>query len=334
MSSGKFWACTIIALGAFAQILPAQTVLFVSEYGTGNLRAYNYTTGNSISLPSGYTPVAGSSTGADGMVTDASGRLYVNRGDGTISRRNPAGDSFSTFATISGASDLLDLTRNSTHLFAARYGFNTIYQVALADASVTTISGPSGATRFDGLRIGPDGRLYAVDSSDGDIFAYDFASSTWSTFLSSPLSGDASQIEFGSDNRVFISRTISGQARIYSYSLNVSGNFSSGLNPSSQTLIGTFGNSTTATGIRIGPDNRLYANSFNAGEVWRSNVGITAMESSAFITGLSFPGSLYFTAIPEVTPLSLLALAFGWLILRRQRKAAPLGDAAPPFVRI
>ncbi len=300
-----------------ACILPivtnAQTLLFVSEYATGNLKAFDYSTGNSVTLPSGYTPVAGSSAGADGMVLGADGRLFVNRGDGTISRRSTDGNSFATFATISGASTLLDLTRNDTHLFAAQYGVNTLHRVALGNATASTISGPSGAARFDGVRIGPDGRLYAVDSSDGDIFAFDLATSTWTTFFTSSLSGDASQIEFASDGRIFLSRTIGGQARIYSYTLNTPGDYSSNINPSSETLIGSFGNGT-ATGIRIGPDGRLYANNFNLGQVWRSNVGITAMEASAFVTGLNEPGSLYFAPIPEPSAAILIGLA-GALLL-------------------
>jgi len=300
-----------------------QTLLFVSEYGTGNIRGFDPVTGNAVTLPAGYTPVGGNSSGADGMVTDAQGRLYVNRGNGTISQRSLDGNSFSTFATLPGASNefySLDLTRNSTHLFGARYDFTTLYQTSLADASVSTISGPSGAARFDGVRIGPDGRLYAVDSSDGDIFAYDLGSSTWSTFLSNPLAGDASQLEFGADGRVFLSRTISGQARIYSYSLNTPGDYSSGLNNASAILIGAYGSSGAATGIRIGPDGRLYANAFNAGQVWRSNVGITAMESSAFISGLNEPGSLYFAAIPEPSTLVLLSIALLSTALFRKHK--------------
>ncbi len=301
----------------------SQLYLFVSEYSTGNLKAFDYTTGSAVTLPPGYTPVGGGSAGADGMVLGADGRLFVNRSNGTISRRTADGNSFSTFATISGASDLLDLTRTNTHLYAARYGFNTLYQVALSDASVTTISGPTGAARFDGVRIGPDGRLYAVDSSDGDIFAYNLSNATWSSFYSSTLSGDASQLEFAADGRVFLSRTIGSQARIYSYTLNTPGDYNSGLNPSSETLIGSFG-SGTATGIRIGPDGRLYANNFSSGAVWRSNIGITAMEASAFISGLSSPGSLYFAAIPEPSGLALFAAPFLLLFCRRMRSANPL----------
>lgn len=294
------------SVGAFGQ-----TLLFVSEYSTGNLKAYDYSTGNSVTLPASYSPVGGVSAGCDGMVIGPDGRLYINRGDGTISRRSVDGTTFSTFATMPGAGpgfDLLDLTTDGISLFGARFSFNTIYRTSLANGSVTTISGPSGASRFDGVRIGPDGRLYAVDSSDGDIFAYNLSNGTWSTFFSSSLAGDASQMEFGPDGRVFVSRTISGQARLYSYTLNTPGDYSSGLNPGSQTLIGSFG-SGGATGIRIGPDGRLYANNFNTGEIWRSNVGITAMDSSAFITGLSSPGSIYFTAIPEPAVGSLAALA-------------------------
>jgi streptogramin lyase len=302
--------------------LQAQTLLFVSEYGTGNVRAYDYSNGSAVSLPAGYTPVGANISGADGMVTDAQGRLHVNRGDGTISRRSLDGNSFSLFATLPGANSAfysLDLTRNSTHLFGAQFGSTTLYRTSLADATVTTISGPVGAARFDGVRVGPDGRLYAVDSSNGHIYAYDLGTDSWTTFLDNSLAGDASQLEFGADGRVFLSRTISNEARIYAYTLNTLGDYTSGLN-SSPTLIGAYGSSGTATGIRIGPDGRLYANAFNAGEVWRSNVGITAMDNTAFINGLSEPGSLYFAAVPEPASVTLLlASLLAFLSFRRKR---------------
>lgn len=316
------WVVGLVLAAAMAA--PAQTRLFVSEYANGNIKAFDYTDGSSVTLPAAYSPVGGLSSGADGMVTDGTGRLYVNRENGTIWRRSADGNSFSQFAIMPGASssfNLLDLTRDSQYLYGARFGTNTIYRTSLADGTVTTITGPDTADRFDGVRIGPDGRLYAVDSSDGEIYAYDFSTSSWSTFLAFNLAGDASQMEFGSDGKVFLSRTISGQARIYAYSLNVPGDYSSGLNTTA-TLIGSFGSYGGATGIRIGPDNRLYANAFNAGEVWRSNGDITAMESAAFISGLNSPASLYFAAVPEPGVAALIApalLVWGWL--RRQRRS-------------
>lgn len=296
----------------------AQLLLFVSEYSTGNLRAFDPTSGGSIPLPPGYTPVGGSSAGADGMVTDTAGRLYVNRDGGDIYRRSLDGLTFSVFTTISGSPTLLDLTRNTTHLFAASYGTPTIYRISLADGSWSSLSPPTGFDTSDGVRIGPDGRLYAVDSSDGEIYAYNFATHTWTTFLSSPpIAGLASQMEFYGDH-VFVSRTVSGQGRIYRYSLAVSGDYNAGLNPLSETLVGHIG-FTTATGIRIGPDGRLYANAFNNGEIWRSNVGITAMDSSPWVSGVSAPGSLYFAAIPEPATVAMTALgALMALILRRR----------------
>lgn len=303
-------AKTLILCSAFAS--HGQLLLFVSEYGTGNVRAFDYSNGNSVDLPSGYTPVGGNNSGADGMVTDAQGRLYVNRGDGTISQRSLDGNSFSTFATLPGANSefySLDLDRNITHLFGTQYASTTLYQTSLSDATVSTIAGPTGAVRFDGVRVGPDGRVYTVDSSNGNIFAYDLSLGTWSTFLDNGLAGDASQIEFGSDGRVFLSRTIDEEAQIYSYTLNTPGDFNLGLNNASASLIGSFGSSGAATGIRIGPDGRLYANAFNAGEVWRSDIGINSMESSAFINGLSDPGSLFFAVVPEPSTLLLFSLA-------------------------
>ena len=295
-----------ICLGLAVHAAQAATLLLVSEYASGNLRAFDPATGAETNLPAHYSPVGGNSSGADGMSLDPEGRLFVNRGDGTIWRRSADGNSFAQFADT-GAEYLLDSTRTDTHLFAAQFAANIIWRIALSNAAVSSIAGPPAANRFDGIRIGPDGRLYAVDSLNGRIFAFDLNTSTWATFLTNALAGDASQMEFGADGRVFLSRTIGGQARLYAYTLNTPGDYSSGLNASSQTLIGTYG-SGTATGIRIGPDGRLYVNAFSLGQVWRSNVGITAMEASAFLTGLQEPGSLFFesNAEPPATNASIL----------------------------
>lgn len=314
----RFAAALLLALVLGAVEASAQLLMFVTEFNTpGNIRAFDYTTGAPVALPPGYTPPGGLSDNSDGMAADSLGRLYVNRGNGTIYRRSLDGLTFSVFSTIAGSPTLLDATINSTHLFAARMGWSLIYRVSLADGAYTAISGPSGFNTADGVRIGPDGRLYAVDSSDGQIFAYDLATSTWSTFLSSAVSGDASQMEFYGDH-VFVSRTVGGQGRIYRYTLNFPGNYAAGLNPASETLIGNIG-TTLATGIRIGPDNRLYANAFNNGQVWRSTVGITAMESSPFITGLNYPGSIYFAPIPEPGTVGVLAVGAAVIALATRR---------------
>jgi streptogramin lyase len=320
----RYFVGLVLGLGCVLSC-QGQTLLFVTEYSTGNIKAYDFSgpSGVAVSLPAGYTPVGGSTAGADGMVVASDGRMYVNRDGGGIYRRSADGSSFALFTTIAGSPTLLDLTANTTHLFSASFGTNVIYRTDISTGTYTSITGPIGASQFDGVRIGPDGRLYAVDSSDGDIFAYDLSTSTWTTFLTSSLSGAASQMEILGDD-VYISRTIGGQARIYRYTLNVSGNYASGLNPLSETLIGSFGTGT-ATGIRIGPDGRLYANNFNTGEIWRSNVGITAMEASAYITGLSSPGSIYFSVIPEVSWgwFGLLVMFLSVLLAHQLRRLRP-----------
>jgi outer membrane protein assembly factor BamB len=297
-------------------LVQGQVLVHVTDYATGNLSVHDFN-GNPVSTPSSYTPISGSPAGADGMFRAQDGRLYISRDGGAVVRRSTDGLSFSTFTTIPGNPILLDLTGNSTHLFAARYGTSTIYQINLSDGSNAALSAPTGFNTADGVRIGPDGRLYAVDSSNGAIFAYDLSTQVWSSFLSAPPTpGIASQMEFWGD-QVFVSRTISGQASIYRYTLSTPGDFLSGLNPDSEALIGAFA-ASTATGIRIGPDDRLYANAFDLGEVWRSTVGITAMEAAPFITGLDQPGSIYFAAIPEPNAV-WLALAVGLIPLLRKR---------------
>jgi len=322
------WTVTMLcALGIEAL---AQTALLVTEYGTGYLRAFDFSgpSGAPLTVPPSYSPIAGSSAGADGMVTAPDGRLLINRGNGVIHRRSLDGTSFDVFTTVSVSQPLLDVSRTATHLFAAEFGSSTLHQIALGTGTATPFPGPLGLDSADGVRVGPDSRLYVVDSSDGQIFAYDFASTTWSPFLSAPLAvGIASQMEFSADGRVFLSRTIGGVASVYSYTLNVAGNYSLGLNPLSETLVGSLG-AGTATGIRIGPDGRLYANNFSSGQVWRSNVGITSWETNPYVTGLTEPGSIFFAPVPEPLGGGFLGLMLaGWLVWRRRSENSLAGRA-------
>ncbi len=148
---------------AFQIVLASQPLMLVSEYGTGNLRGFDPETGAEIMLPEDYQPIGGVPGGADGMVMDVLGRIHVTREDGTIFRSDVEGQSFALFATMPGAGQgffLLDLTRNESHLYTTRFGATELYQVALADAEVTVIPGPSTANRLDGVRRGPDERIY------------------------------------------------------------------------------------------------------------------------------------------------------------------------------
>ncbi|MCC5866691.1 MAG: hypothetical protein JJU31_16335 [Wenzhouxiangella sp.] len=279
-------------------LFTSQPVMLVSEYGSGYVLGFDPASGESVAVPAAFQPVAGVPGGADGMFIDETGRLYVNREDGTVFRSDTTGGIFSLFASLPGAGDgffLLDLAGNDSHLFATRFATTELYRIGLADASVTLIPGPATANRFDGVRLGPDERIYVVDASDGRIFAWNPADPGWSVFLADggPIEA-ASQIEFGADGRVFVSQTVNNQPRIVAYQLFATEDWAGGLDPASMQLIGNYAAASAATGIRIGPDGRLYANAFNAGEVWRSNPGITAMEPAAFVTGLDLPGSILF----------------------------------------
>jgi len=277
-------------------------VLLVSEYGTGDVRGFDPVSAVELDLGAGFAPVGGVAVGVDGMVQDGEGRLYVNRADGTIYRSTPEGDAFELFATMPGANGsffLLDLTADDAYLYSSRFGRSEIYRTALADGQVTVIDGPAAASRFDGVRIGPDGRLYAVESADGRVFALDPDSQTWSLFLAeTPSTGEASQLEFDGE-RILVSRTVAGIGRLHSYALFDPDAPALGADPASELVIGTVG-TTSVTGIRIGPDGRAWINAFAAGEVWRSDVGINALEPAPFIVGLDEPGSLWFLDIDRV----------------------------------
>lgn len=279
-------------------LLGGQTVMLVSEFGTGNLLGFDPASAAPIVLPQSFQPVGGVAGGADGMAVDADGRIYVNRQNGTVYRTDTEGMEFTLFATMPDASEdffLLDLSLSDEHLFATQFASTNLYRIDRSNGLVDIIPGPPAASRFDGVRHGPDGRIYVVDSSDGRVFAWSPSTQDWSVFLDNVTGIDsASQLEFGDDGRVFISQTVNEQAQVTAYQLLEPGDWTSGLNPGSAQLIGQFSANSAATGIRISPEGRLYANAFNAGEVWRSNPGITAMETEAFITDLDLPGSILF----------------------------------------
>ncbi|HMO36391.1 MAG TPA: PEP-CTERM sorting domain-containing protein [Gemmatales bacterium] len=282
--------------GLFAQIL------FVSSYNGGQILRYDI---------SGTTPVFNYSTSSAAR----QGRTNLDFSGG--------------FTQLSSTNGIfyLDLTRNSTHLFSGLFG-QGIYRSNLDGSSPSLLINTSFDT--DGVRIGPDGFLYVVNSSNGQVLRYNPASpGSPTTFITSSVTGIASQMEFGPDGRVYVSRTIAGQPAIYRYTpvdpLDLS------LGTTGEQLFSNFGSSgSTATGIRFGPDGRLYANDFNNSSVWRSDASLSLNSMQSYISsganGLNAPGSLYIVAVPEPATLILFGIIgsviFGILLRYYRIKAA------------
>lgn len=295
-------------------------VLFVTNYNNGQILQFDAATGAPLASPPQFNFGGGN---ADGMHFDAMGRLHVattdTGGTARIRRFNADFSGPTTLASTTGPT-FLDQASNGSFIYQA--SFDRIYRSSVDGSGFAEFYNPGHAT--DGVRIGPDGHLYVVNAGNGHITRYNLSTNTPEPFLSgSVIAGLASQMEFGPDGRVYISRTVAGEARIYRYSLNVPGNLASGLNAASEQLFGSMLGGT-ATGIRFGPDQLLYANNFGSSSVWRSSpVDAPVPSMSLFIAsgvgGLDGPGSLII-AVPEPTSLALTGLVgVGLLRCRRRR---------------
>lgn len=300
-----------------------QADLFVSGYNSGRIYRYDAVTGAPLVAPGTFDFGGGN---ADGMSFDALGRLHVATTDtGGVGRIRRFSNDFSTvttISTVSGAS-FLDQTSNGSHIFQAT--FSQIYRANLDGSGIAPFISPTHGT--DGIRIGPSGFLYVVNADSGLIDRYNPTTGSLVTpFLGSTgVVGIGSQMEFGPDGRVYVSRTIGGEARIYRYSRFNPSDVNSLLDPSTEELFGSLG-SGLATGIRFGPDGRLYANNYGSNSVWRSNADLSITGMSVFIAsgvgGLDGPGSLIFSPIPEPTGFGLATALVGLFGLRRRRRVA------------
>jgi sugar lactone lactonase YvrE len=311
--------CALAFVGAAA---PASSpVIFVSSFDNGRVHQYDLATGSVLAVPASFNFGGGS---ADGMHVDALGRLHVATTDGGVSRIRRFNADFSGPTTISAVSGVtfLDQTTNGSFIYQAT--FSGIYRANADGSGLAPFITPSYGT--DGVRIGPDGLLYVVNTGSGTIDRFDAVTGAPAgAFLgSSSFSGQASQLDFGPDGRVYVSRTIGGVGHILRYSRFNPLDPTSPLDPSSEQVFGTIGGGL-ATGIRFGPDGRLYANNYGAGNVWRSGTDLSITGTmSVFIPaglgGLGGPGSVQFypVAVPEPAAVLLVA-AGGWFAARRAR---------------
>lgn len=305
----------------FVPTLVARGDLYITNYNTGRILRFNSQTGVPLASPTNFDFGGGS---ADGMSFDILGRLHVATTDSNgVSRIRRFSFDLSGITTISEVSgvNFLDQTQNSTHLFQAT--FNEIYRANIDGTNFTPLITPGYGT--DGIRIGPSGNLYVVNATSGLIDRYDPTTGTLlANFLgSTQVVGIGSQMEFGPDNRVYVSRTIDSEGRVYRYSRIDPNDVNSLLDPNSEELFGSLGGGL-ATGIRFGPDGRLYANNYGDNSVWRSGVDLSQTGMSVFISsglgGLDGPGSIIFAAIPEPASFIILlgVIALGG-ISRRNR---------------
>lgn len=327
---------TLVTSVAPVKIVSAQPgTMIVTSYNNGLILRYDV---------SGPTPVFLGSTSlpgfnVDGMAFDDLDRLLVNNSSGSVGRIGRYSTDFSTYTTLNTASGVsfLDLDRNATHLFYGVFsgpGSGSVWRSNLDGTGLASFITTTYST--DGVRIGPGGFLYVVNSEDGSVRRYDPSTGAFlGNFITSGFSGIGSQLEFGPGNRVYVSRTIGGVATILRYDYDPL-NLAAGA--SGEAVLGTLG-SGTATGLRFGPDGRLYANNFGDDSVWRTTDPVTGLTMTATFTeyvlsgsnSLWGPGSIQFVPIPEPTTITLLAAGTlaAWSYRRRKKRQSELAPRSP-----
>jgi hypothetical protein len=280
----------------------------------------------SLTFGGGWTP--------DGMTLDGQGRLYVAGGDNTGAGfvRRYSADMTASVSLVSGfaAAAFLDVTAGGGHLYLAAANRPTVYRANLDGSGLTPFLNLGAGATADGVRFGAagDGRLYVVDSASGRVLRFNPASGAAETpLLGDPTgSGLGSQVDFlGRTNgqgqteySAYLTRTLNGQAVVQRYTGYDSADPASTLTFAGQATVP--GN--LATGLRV-ENGQVYVNAYGADQVWRFDWDLTGGQPfvAAGAGGLSGPGSVFFSPVPEpaaALPLAVAAVA-GAGVARRWR---------------
>jgi streptogramin lyase len=194
-------------------------------------------------------------------------------------------------------------------LYIADLGGNGV--VHLYDSSGTSVTTLSPAGDPTAVAFSPAGNLYAATSQG--IEEYDTTTDSFNTIVLAASGGPSNpaDLAFGADGKLYVLDISSADPAVYQY--NTDG--------TDQSTFLTFASDFQPANFAFGPDGGLYVTGQDldsgAGEVLRYNSN--GSFDDVFISGLTNPGFLAFTNVPEPTGLAGMA---GLLLLARRRRRA------------
>ncbi|HTQ78775.1 MAG TPA: hypothetical protein VMM92_02180 [Thermoanaerobaculia bacterium] len=157
--------------------------------------------------------------------------------------------------------------------------------------STLVAPGSGGLNRTDGLRFGPDGRLYVCSEAGSAVLRYDGATGAFiDTFVPVGSGGltNAEDLVFGAEGDLYVSSI--GSSAILRYD-GTTGAFKSAFVPAGS------GGLNEPVGLAFGPDGNLYVSSLLTHQVLRYD-GTTGAFRDAFVPagsgGLAYPYDLDF----------------------------------------
>ena len=266
---------------------------------------------------------------ATGVAVGPDGAVYVDTGDPqTVPSSSELASVFkytydSTTGVVTSSSPFVQYDGTPASVFnpqGMKFGANgDLYVADEGGNGVVHLFDPSGnsvttllpAGTPTAVAFGPNGNLYAATGIG--IEEYDSTTQSFNTVVVAETGGpnNPGDLAFGPDGKLYVLDISSADPQIFQY--NADG--------SDQQLFGSLPADFQPSNMAFGPDGSLYVSGGDLdtgqGEVLKANA--TGTQYSVFISGLSNPGFLAFTDVPEPATLGLLAGGLVLFVRRRSR---------------